>query len=170
MKRICSLCKIEKDLEEFYRSKIEKLGREYRCKECASKKMKKYISEDPEAWRQRSKDWREKNFKENPNFYNEKYHRFKKIDGRPTLSIEDKRKKKNARSRLNDYVKRGKIIKPTVCESCKCEDVKIQGHHENYDYPKIVNWLCRKCHIETDRKRYIREIKCQSSTIQVILR
>lgn len=160
MKRVCCVCKLEKNLDSFYKSKIEKLGREYRCIECVRIKNKKYINKDPQAWRNRSKIWREKKVKENPNFYNERYHKFKKIDGRQTKSIENKRKKINSRSLLYYYIKCGKIKKLNFCEECKANNVKIQGHHMDYNKPLDVKWLCRKCHIMADRLRYEEEIKC----------
>ena len=158
MKRICSVCKIEKSLEDFYKSKIEKLGREYRCKECSRKKCKRYIDKDPESWRLRSKKWREEKVEENPNFYNERYHRFKKISEYHTKSKEDKRKKINARALVYNHIKRGKMNKLHFCENCLNDNCKIQGHHDDYDKPKEVKWLCRVCHIKADRERNKREI------------
>ena len=38
--RICSKCKHEKSLDNFYKCKNEKLGYDYRCKQCHSEKSK----------------------------------------------------------------------------------------------------------------------------------
>ncbi len=55
-------------------------------------------------------------------------------------------KKKNlCRSYANVYKRRGKLIQQ-ACE--KCEDPDSEMHHEDYDKPLEVIWLCRPCHIK----------------------
>lgn len=51
----------------------------------------------------------------------------------------------NARSKVNYYVKKGKIIKPKECSKCKKEK-KLDAHHQDYSKPLEVIWLCRTCH------------------------
>lgn len=54
--------------------------------------------------------------------------------------------KKTAASQfVRDRVKSGKIKKPTACSKCNSEG-KIYGHHDDYDKPIEVRWLCNKCH------------------------
>lgn len=57
------------------------------------------------------------------------------------------KKKANARSYANVYLRRGKIKKQT----CKCGDSNSQMHHEDYDKPLEVIWLCRECHLDLHR-------------------
>lgn len=52
--------------------------------------------------------------------------------------------KANARSYLNSYIRRGKIIKETCS---KCDNVLAEAHHEDYNKPLEVVWLCRECHL-----------------------
>lgn len=66
-----------------------------------------------------------------------------------TSLSKEQRKKMNCRSYLHVYVKRGKIFK-SKCEICGNKDV--EAHHENYDKPLHVNWLCRKCHLNLHKK------------------
>lgn len=58
------------------------------------------------------------------------------------LSPEAKRKL-NARAYANEYQRRGKLT-PKPCE--KCGDIKAEKHHDNYDKPLQITWLCRGCH------------------------
>lgn len=53
--------------------------------------------------------------------------------------------KNHARELLNKAVRLGILIRSSRCEDCG--EVKYcQGHHQNYDYPYAVNWLCSACH------------------------
>lgn len=55
------------------------------------------------------------------------------------------KKKANARSYANVYLYRGALIK----ENCKmCGSKKVQMHHEDYNKPLQVTWLCRQCHLK----------------------
>lgn len=54
-------------------------------------------------------------------------------------------KKRNVHNILQYHVKVGNIIKPDICENCKLEKI-LQGHHENYNKPLDVIWLCPECH------------------------
>lgn len=50
-----------------------------------------------------------------------------------------------ASCKLRQAVKLGKVIKPKNCENCGRE-TKLDGHHDDYDFPLIVRWLCARCH------------------------
>ena len=55
--------------------------------------------------------------------------------------------KQDARIKLNNAVRCGKIYRPDCCENC--EDLgKVHGHHEDYSKPLEVLWVCSDCHTE----------------------
>ena len=58
---------------------------------------------------------------------------------------DEQRKKANARSYANVYLKRGYIIKKP-CEKCGSNDA--EKHHEDYNKPTEITWLCRVCHLK----------------------
>lgn len=60
-------------------------------------------------------------------------------------------KKTACRKRLQWLVKSGQIEKPDVCSQCG-SDYFVDGHHEDYSKPEVVEWLCRLCH--ADRRDY----------------
>ena len=68
MKKICSKCKIEKNLNEFGKDKNTKDGLRYICKECANGYSKKHYKNNLEYYEERNKKWQ----KENPE-YNKKW-------------------------------------------------------------------------------------------------
>ena len=69
------------------------------------------------------------------------------------LSSEQK-KRANARSYANCYKRRG-ILTPEPCEACDSID-DIEMHHDDYDKPLVVRWLCKSCHDEL----HIMKIAC----------
>jgi hypothetical protein len=42
-------------------------------------------------------------------------------------------------------VKAGKLSAPDKCQACG-KTGRLVSHHENYDRPLAVQWLCRSCH------------------------
>lgn len=57
-------------------------------------------------------------------------------------------KRDNARSKVSDAIKLGKLVRGT----CVCGSLKTEAHHDDYDKPLEVIWLCRKHHIELHKK------------------
>jgi len=64
----------------------------------------------------------------------------------------------NAQNLLETAIQQGVIQRKTHCESCgdtgtfKDGRTKIQGHHDDYNKPLDVRWLCQKCHHEWHKK------------------
>jgi hypothetical protein len=54
------------------------------------------------------------------------------------------RRKANARSYAGTYLRRGKLQR-SVCEGC---GAVAEMHHDDYDKPLEVRWLCRSCHLD----------------------
>ena len=55
-------------------------------------------------------------------------------------------------------LKRGDLVRPEVCASCKtdpgkCVDGrhKIHAHHRDYSRPLDVEWICMSCHRKEER-------------------
>lgn len=56
----------------------------------------------------------------------------------------------NARTILNQAVLSNKVKKPLRCSVCNKKKV-LDGHHEDYNKPLEVIWMCRQCHREYHR-------------------
>ena len=50
-----------------------------------------------------------------------------------------------ARIELNNALRSGSVVKPPNCEECR-KFRKLCGHHEDYNKPLEVKWLCYECH------------------------
>ena len=70
----------------------------------------------------------------------------------------EQHRRDNARSYLNVYVKRGKIVRASECGRCGSPR-KVQAHHHDYSKPLQVEWLCLVCHM---REHYAKELAQES--------
>ena len=53
--------------------------------------------------------------------------------------------KDQSRHKLSNAIMRGRIMRPDFCEGCG-DFCKPQGHHDDYQKPLEVRWLCVNCH------------------------
>lgn len=64
------------------------------------------------------------------------------------------KQKRNARNKVNRAIAKG-LLNRLPCEICG--ELKSQAHHNDYNKPLEINWLCSSCHAELHKK--IRAIK-----------
>lgn len=57
----------------------------------------------------------------------------------------------SAQRKVRRAVRSGKLIRPMHCEICG-ENTKAHGHHEDYNKPLEVIWMCAKCHLYHHQK------------------
>lgn len=67
---------------------------------------------------------------------------------------DEQRKAANARAYANVYQRRGLLAKQN-CEVCGSED--SEKHHDSYDRPLDVRWVCRDCHLSLHRQEHQQE-------------
>lgn len=48
--------------------------------------------------------------------------------------------------KVTNALRRGELTRPTRCEECSKIRAKLQGHHDDYNHPLKVRWLCASCH------------------------
>ncbi len=50
-----------------------------------------------------------------------------------------------ARAALRNALRRGEMVKPSQCSVCP-SSIRIEAHHDDYEKPLEVRWLCAACH------------------------
>ncbi len=50
-----------------------------------------------------------------------------------------------AQNCVKTKLRNGKLQRPTNCSVCGKEDI-IEAHHDNYEKPLDITWVCRTCH------------------------
>jgi len=105
--------------------------------------MDKELQKQVEELREYHKEYSLKN-KEVKNATTKKWiaNNREKFNEKMMVNYKDNKKKWLARSKA---VKEIKIPKGQICIVCK-ENLATQRHHEDYDKPLDVDFLCKKCH------------------------
>lgn len=66
---------------------------------------------------------------------------------------------------VDNAIRYGYITNPHICSNCGAEDTyhkngasDIQAHHDDYNFPLQVRWLCQKCHFEWHKTHRAKEV------------
>ena len=59
--KVCTKCKVEKDVGEFYNRKASKDGLMYECKSCVKSRVLKWVAENPERVAEKFRKWAAEN-------------------------------------------------------------------------------------------------------------
>ncbi len=129
--KTCFKCNIQKPLTEFYKHNAMADGYLNKCRDCAKKDATENRNANIEKIRAYDR--------ERGKFA----HRIKqRTEVNRAWRAEDKRRQK-AHQAVSQAIRCGKISR-LPCERCGNE--KSLGHHEDYDKPLDVVWLCQPCH------------------------
>lgn len=138
----------EKALDYYYKNKDKVLlkAKNYREKnknQISLKEAKRRL-ESPEKYEKRNarfKEWTKKN-RQKLNEYQRNWYQKNK-------------EKRRAHTLVARALKKGLLIKSQICELCN-RLTKTEGHHENYDLPLNLIWLCKKCHARKSPRTVIK--------------
>ena len=129
--KVCTDCKTEKLYSEYAPDKRKIDGLQSACRECQNRNKRNYYRRNPEKKAEECARHYKKNKKEilrKQKIYNQ----------RPEI-----RRKHNVRGAAYRALQNGVLIKQP-CEVC--EEPEVQMHHEDYNKPLEVKWLCKKHH------------------------
>lgn len=149
--KTCIKCHIPKPDEQFYTHPKMTDGRLNKCKDCcrsAAAKRVRRMSKDPkwvDAERERCR----------------KKMAASRAAGTATPTsnaIKSRWRKRNrvksrAHCRANRAVNTGRLKRPERCEECGSKSSRLHKHHDDYNKPLEVEWLCPPCHGRRHRKK-----------------
>lgn len=142
----CFKCHAIKPLSAFYKHPQMGDGHLNKCKECTKNDANKHRAENLEKIRA---------------YDRERGNRPERIKLATEICrawrAEDRRRQK-AHSAVASAIRRGDLIRMS-CKRCNAE--KTEAHHEDYDKPLDVVWLCNPCH-----KQRHKEIKLELLNLQ----
>lgn len=170
--KFCPKCKENKPMSDFGSSSKSTDGHRCRCRKCESVASLKYYHNNRSKCAATHQKWVDNN-KDSIRLYSKKYHEDhveeiaeyeKEKLNCPKVKEqyqeyaaryrENNPKKVKAHNAATIALRKGELIKQD-CEDC-FSDTNIDMHHEDYDKPLDVVWLCRKCH--TRRHRDLKEL------------
>lgn len=129
----CFKCHRQLKLSEFYKHKEMADGHLNKCKSCTKRDVRS-------RYRNR--------WKTDPMFVEQQRLRgrdkYKRLY-RGQINLPGSHPRRKANTMVNNAVRDGRLVKPTTCTECG-ESGRIEGHHENYNKPLNVHWLCSRCH------------------------
>lgn len=138
------------------------------CKKCLSDYKKEHYKKNKDKYLEKAKQQRTDNPKEVREYQKEYYQKNKEVllekgkqysstkkgkAARQRASTNYRKSdqynlKQNARKKVLRAVQSGKLVKPNLCEVCRKEKF-VEAHHEDYNKPLEVKWLCKECHENT---------------------
>ena len=128
MKKKCFKCERVLPLSQFYKHKQMSDGHLNKCKKCTKSDAKANRDKNIEYYRAYD---RERGNRQSPEYHVEYRKQFPK-----------KYKAKNA---VGNAIRDGRMKKEDTCSKCGSE-FSVHAHHDDYDYPLTVRWLCAACH------------------------
>lgn len=163
----CIKCGEVKVLTDYpkYKSRKGEIKFKNQCKTCRSKYAKKHYQDNKEDYLERAKKQRESNPEEYKE-YMRKYYRenrdealekareysqtergkeVRKLINKNYFSSDYGKRVHRARKAVQRALKSGKLVRPKYCSECG-EEAFIEAHHEDYNKPLEIIWLCKQCH------------------------
>ena len=129
--KTCFKCNCQKPLSEFYKHSAMADGHLNKCKGCTKLDVNKHRADNLEKIRAYDRERGKNPERIKTNIIINKAWR-----------NEDKRRS-SAHNKVSKAVKKGLLIRQPCC---RCGEQKSLAHHEDYDKPLEVMWLCQPCH------------------------
>ena len=124
----CFKCGVEKDLSFFYKHKQMADGHLNKCIECSKSDITKNRNKNIDHYR--SYD-RARGSRQSYEYTREYRLEFPK--------------KYKAHCLINNAIRDGRMRKEVSCSVCSSGD-SVHAHHDDYNHPMTVRWLCCVCH------------------------
>lgn len=121
----CCECRQWKSREAFNRDRSAPDGLQDKCRPCHREAVRESRRRNPESHASYQRRWRQRN-----------------------------RRVTAAHAAIKIAIRRGDLTRPETCEGCGLPG-DVHAHHDDYDRPLEVEWLCPPCH----RERHGQEVR-----------
>jgi hypothetical protein len=142
----CFKCHIVKPLSEYYKHPGTTDGHLGKCKTCTKTDVHKHRDENLEKIQAYD---RKRGNRQGPEYWTSEAYKVSH-----TKAVRNYRKKNPNRlvayNAVSEALELGDLVKK-ACEVCGAE--KSEAHHEDYDKPLEVNWLCDRHHKDLHKKK-----------------
>lgn len=148
--KVCTKCKSELQISMF-RTRIDRGGKpRSACKKCEYEQCAPYREMNREKIREKNYAYKNSTRgKQTSAAHRMTYNtgeEKKKSDRAAAIKYRAKNKHRvSASNTLIKSVMRGDIVRPALCQECG-KQAPLDGHHDDYNKPLEVRWLCRSCH------------------------
>lgn len=175
----CNVCRLVLPIASFDRDRTSGSGYAHRCKRCYAARRAEREAAGPgrvlaeQRWRKQdakrsaSPDYRakkrERSRQERPNYREASRERGRAARNRSP-------EKAAARAAVRNAITSGRLIRPDRCQACG--DVDRRGadgrrlihahHHQGYDRPLAVQWLCAICHAAEHRRGHCHHVEANN--------
>lgn len=143
MKKRCNKCEIVKPITEFYKCRGMADGYLNQCKACKKVYADKYQSENIETLRKKARE--RMRHPDRIKVASELTKAWKAADERI----------RKCHNKVQTEIRAGRLTRKPCT---KCGNEKSVAHHEDYDKPLEIVWLCSVCH-KKRHKEILMEIK-----------
>lgn len=131
LEKECFKCKTVKPFSEFYKHSMMADGYLNKCKECTKNDVSKHRNENLEKIRAYDRE------------RGKIADRIKAVTEITRAWRAEDRRRQYAHGKVSRAIKSGELVR-SDCE--RCGNPKTVAHHEDYDKPLEVIWLCHPCH------------------------
>jgi hypothetical protein len=141
--RKCTTCKLNKEINSFYPHKSSKGGRLSKCAVCKRNEVNEYRKNNENKVKEydRERGRTEKRLKRVREYAKTDKGKAARLKA-SRLWKERNKEKYDAHRKVGYAIKTGKL----VSMPCLCGEKKTEAHHEDYNKPLEVLWLCDPCH------------------------
>lgn len=145
--KTCGKCDEVKTLDEFPRRPDSPDGLRGQCKVCCNVAGKRWREEHRDQISANHLRWRNNN----PERIS-KYRKAFRLKNPAAVLAGVMRyqarhpERRAARRKVAAAVRAGTLVRPDTCSGCETPTGRIEGHHDDYNKPLVVRWLCRRCH------------------------
>lgn len=123
----CIKCDTTKPVSEFYKSMLRVKRNVGECRDCTISRVQANNKKPHRLAYFTTDEFKRKTIK--------KFHKYNKMYPN----------RRRVREEVINAVKRGELVRPAKCEQCDSSE-NIEAHHDDYNKPLSVRWLCSKCH------------------------